>query len=104
MINSKLVKVYTRINNTEMIKFHQIFFKFKFRGNNILHRGSDLYVVRSIHVKKLNGNNLIKIIEEFKFVIIIQIFSFIYLLVFIMINLNYSIYNNIKTRAYKSNL
>jgi hypothetical protein len=44
-------------------------------------------------VKKLNGENLIKIIEEFRSVIIninffFLIYYFIYLLIFIMINVN----------------
>jgi hypothetical protein len=46
-------------------------------------------------VKKLNGEDLIKIIEGFRYVIININFSlihyFIYLLIFIMINLNPSI-------------
>jgi hypothetical protein len=46
-------------------------------------------------IKKLNGEDLIKIIEGFRYVIININFSlihyFIYLLIFIMINLNLSI-------------
>jgi hypothetical protein len=46
-------------------------------------------------VKKLNGKDLVKIIEGFRYVIININFSFIYyfiyLLIFIMINLNPSI-------------
>jgi hypothetical protein len=46
-------------------------------------------------IKKLNGEDLIKIIEGFRYVIINKNFSlihyFIYLLIFIMINLNLSI-------------
>jgi hypothetical protein len=46
-------------------------------------------------VKKLNGEDLVKIIEGFRYIIMNINFSlihyFIYLLIFIMININHSI-------------
>jgi uncharacterized membrane protein len=60
------------------------------KGVYSIYKGSGLHAV-----KKLNNKDLVKIIKGFRFVIIninfLSIHYFIYLLVFIMINLNSSI-------------